>query len=89
MPVGDWNWGSGDLSQGVLSISILLLHTDLGTQSRISVCLYRSHKGDTEETRLFKYLSKAIDNAQERFPTADWVILGDFNAQYEQWLVLP
>lgn len=68
------------------SFSALWVHVDLGSLSRIYVCLYRSHNGDDETTRLFRYLSRATDDAQEQFPSAEMVVLGDFNAHHELWL---
>lgn len=71
------------------SLSVLWVHVDLGVLSRIYVCLYRSHTGDAETTRLFDHLSQAVDIAQERYPNAELVFLGDFNAHHEMWLGSP
>ena len=67
----------------------LRCHVNLGIQTRIYVCLYRSHSGDLETTRLFEYLSRAADDAQVQFPSAELVFLGDFNAHHQQWLGSP
>ena len=71
------------------SFSVLWVHVDLGFSSKIYVCLYRSHQGDQETTRLFEYLSRVTDEAQEQFPSAEMVFLGDFNAHHESWLKSP
>lgn len=68
------------------SFSTLWVHVDLGSTSRVYACLYRSHKGDAETTRLFDHLSQAADNAQAQFLNAEMVFLGDFNAHHESWL---
>ncbi|RVE44225.1 hypothetical protein evm_011124 [Chilo suppressalis] len=68
------------------SFSMLGVHVDSGPRARIYVCLYRSHTGDVETTRLFEHLSRAADDAQERFPNAELVFLGDFNAHHNLWL---
>ncbi|RVE42721.1 hypothetical protein evm_012633 [Chilo suppressalis] len=59
---------------------------DSGPLARVYVCLYRSHTGDVETTRLFEHLSRAADDAQEQFPNAELVFLGDFNAHHNLWL---
>ncbi|XP_026320838.1 uncharacterized protein LOC113230944 [Hyposmocoma kahamanoa] len=68
------------------SFSLLVVHVDLGSHSRVYVCVYRSHNGDMETTRLMDHLSRVADDAQERFPLAELVFLGDFNAHHELWL---
>ncbi|RVE48375.1 hypothetical protein evm_006936 [Chilo suppressalis] len=68
------------------SFSMLGVHVDSGPRARVYVCLYRSHTGDVETTRLFEHLSRAADDAQERFPNAELVFLGDFNAHHNLWL---
>lgn len=68
------------------SFSVLWVHVNLGSKSRIYACLYRSHSGDTETTRLFDNLSQAADDALGQFPNAELVVLGDFNAHHETWL---
>ena len=66
--------------------SVLWVHVDLGTQSRIYVCLYRSHSGNEELTRLYKYLEDATDAVQRQFPSAELVFIGDFNGHHREWL---
>lgn len=68
------------------SFSILWVLVTMDAKSRLYGCLYRSHNGDSETTRLFNHLSKVTDIAQERYPQAELVILGDFNAHHEPWL---
>ncbi|RVE41143.1 hypothetical protein evm_014206 [Chilo suppressalis] len=68
------------------SFSMLGVHVDSGPLARVYVCLYRSHTGDVETTRLFEHLSRAADDAQEQFPNAELVFLGDFNAHHNLWL---
>lgn len=68
------------------SFSLLAVHVDSGPVARVYVCLYRSHTGDAETSRLFDHLSRAADEAQEQFPNAEVVFLGDFNAHHSLWL---
>ncbi|XP_049886813.1 uncharacterized protein LOC126381362 [Pectinophora gossypiella] len=37
-------------------------------------------------TRLFNYLTEKADLAQQRYPTAELVFLGDYNAHHKEWL---
>ncbi|KAL0829914.1 hypothetical protein ABMA28_003388 [Loxostege sticticalis] len=59
---------------------------DTGVESTLYACVYRSHTGDRETTRLFEHLSEMADEAQRRYPTAQLVLLGDFNAHHKEWL---
>ncbi|CAH0404519.1 unnamed protein product [Chilo suppressalis] len=68
------------------SFSMLAVHVDSGLLARVYVCLYRSHTGDAETTRLFDHLSRVADDAQAQFPNAELVFLGDFNAHHGLWL---
>lgn len=68
------------------SFSMLGVHVDSGPSAKVYVCLYRSHTGDAETTRLFDHLSRVADDAQEQFPHAELVFLGDFNAHHSLWL---
>ncbi|CAH0397242.1 unnamed protein product [Chilo suppressalis] len=68
------------------SFSMLAVHVDSGPLARVYVCLYRSHTGDAETTRLFDHLSRVADDAQAQFPNAELVFLGDFNAHHGLWL---
>ncbi|CAH2097689.1 unnamed protein product [Euphydryas editha] len=68
------------------SSSSIWVLVDTGIEQIVYVGVYRSHSGDQETTRLFQHLSEAADVAQQRYPTAQVVFLGDFNAHHEQWL---
>ncbi|XP_064076269.1 uncharacterized protein LOC135194589 [Vanessa tameamea] len=65
---------------------MLVVRVDLLRQSQVYVCLYRSHNGDLETSQLFDHLSRVADLAQEQFPYAELVFLGDFKAHHESWL---
>ncbi|CAK1590714.1 unnamed protein product [Parnassius mnemosyne] len=75
------------------SVSVTL-KTPLFGQSKVDTridkilyaCVYRSHSGDQKATRLFDHLSEAADVALNRYPTAQLVFLGDFNACHQDWL---
>ncbi|XP_061704547.1 uncharacterized protein LOC133515918 [Cydia pomonella] len=54
--------------------------------TRVYACLYRSHGGNTETTRLFEHLQLTTDRILEQYPCAELVILGDFNAHQVEWL---
>ncbi|XP_045454765.1 uncharacterized protein LOC123664213 [Melitaea cinxia] len=66
--------------------STLWVLVDTGVDKTVYACVYRSHSGDQETTRLFDHLTEMADKAQQRYPTAELVFLGDFNAHHEQWL---
>ncbi|CAG4943681.1 unnamed protein product [Colias eurytheme] len=68
------------------SFSVLWSMVDMGTQKIIYACVYRSHSGDFETTRLLNYLSEAADVIGSRYPDAELVFLGDFNACHAEWL---
>ncbi|XP_050550435.1 uncharacterized protein LOC126910797 [Spodoptera frugiperda] len=68
------------------SFSILWLLVDTGMDKIVYACVYRSHSGDQETTRLFGHLSEAADEALHRHPDAQFVALGDFNACHQDWL---
>ncbi|XP_045450460.1 uncharacterized protein LOC123659256 [Melitaea cinxia] len=68
------------------SFSNLWVLVDTGVEKILYVCVYRSHSGDLETTRLIQHLSEAADAAQHRYPTAQLVMLGDFNAHHQEWL---
>ena len=70
----------------VKDFSVLWVLVDTGTQKIIYANVYRSHSGDRETTRLTEYLSDAADKAQQRYPSAQLVFLGDFNAHHGEWL---
>ncbi|CAG4933852.1 unnamed protein product [Colias eurytheme] len=68
------------------NFSVLWLIVETKLEKIIYASVYRSHSGDVETTRLFNYLSESIDEAQFRFPSAQIVVLGDFNACHSEWL---
>jgi len=68
------------------SISMIWLLADTGQEQILYACIYRSHSGDQETTRMLDHLSEVADVARERYPSAQLVILGDFNAHHREWL---
>ncbi|KAJ0177088.1 hypothetical protein K1T71_007097 [Dendrolimus kikuchii] len=66
--------------------SVLWTLVDTGMEKILYACVYRSHSGDQEMTRLTEYLCEAADAGQQKYPTAQLVILGDFNAHHHEWL---
>ncbi|KAJ8724763.1 hypothetical protein PYW07_015721 [Mythimna separata] len=66
--------------------STLWLLVDTGMDKIVYACVYRSHSGDQETTRLFDHLGMAADTALHRHPDAQFVALGDFNACHQDWL---
>ncbi|CAG4951785.1 unnamed protein product [Colias eurytheme] len=68
------------------SFSVLWALVDTGCEKIVYACVYRSHSGNSETTRLFNYLSEAADRTQTLYPTAQLVFLGDFNACHADWL---
>lgn len=70
----------------VPDFSVLWVHVDTGLDHTVYASIYRSHSGDLETTRLIEYLSDATDKVQQRFPSAQLVFLGDFNAHHGEWL---
>ncbi|XP_046976468.1 uncharacterized protein LOC124542576 [Vanessa cardui] len=69
----------------VPDFSVMWCVSDTGLEIEYA-CVYRSHKGDQETTRMFEYLSATADAVQSRYPTAQMVFLGDFNAHHQEWL---
>lgn len=70
----------------VSDLSVLWARVDYSSCSRVYACLYRSHSGDAESARLFEHIQWATDRVLEQYPTAELVILGDFNAHHKEWL---
>ncbi|CAH2096385.1 unnamed protein product [Euphydryas editha] len=68
------------------SYSILWVLVDTGQEKILYACVYRSHSGDVETTQLCDHLTLTADEARERYPSAQLVILGDFNAHHQEWL---
>ncbi|XP_061717541.1 uncharacterized protein LOC133525263 isoform X2 [Cydia pomonella] len=67
-------------------LSVLWVRVDYSGHTRVYACLYRSHSGNTETTRLFEHLHLTADKLLEQYPSAELVILGDFNAHHVEWL---
>ncbi|CAG4916568.1 unnamed protein product [Colias eurytheme] len=67
-------------------LSIIWLRADCGDHPRIYACLYRSHSGDAETDRLIEHIQTTADAVHEQIPSAEIIILGDFNAHHTQWL---
>ncbi|KAL0867444.1 hypothetical protein ABMA27_008231 [Loxostege sticticalis] len=65
---------------------VLWLLVDTGMEKSLYAGVYRSHSGDRETTRLMEYLAETADIALQRYPTAELVFLGDFNAHHKEWL---
>ncbi|XP_022838082.1 uncharacterized protein LOC111365117 [Spodoptera litura] len=68
------------------SFSALWILVDIGMEKILYACVYRSHSGDLEATRLAQYLGEAADAARQAYPSAQLVLLGDFNAHHQEWL---
>lgn len=67
-------------------LSILWLRVDCDDHPRVYACLYRSHSGNAETDRLIEHVQMASDSVLQRIPSAEIVILGDFNAHHAEWL---
>ena len=70
----------------VPDFSVMWVLVDTGIDRIIYASVYRSHSGDRETSRLTDYLSDAAEKAQQRYPSAQLVFLGDFNAHHGEWL---
>ncbi|XP_026322745.1 uncharacterized protein LOC113232289 [Hyposmocoma kahamanoa] len=70
-------------SNGFSHVWILV---DTGMEKYLYICVYRSHSGDQETTKLFVHLTEMADKAQQRYPSAELIFLGDFNAHHSEWL---
>ncbi|XP_045541866.1 uncharacterized protein LOC123723329 [Papilio machaon] len=67
-------------------LSILWLRVDSDDHPRVYACLYRSHSGNAEIDRLMEQVQTATDSVLEQIPSAEIVVLGDFNAHHAEWL---
>ncbi|CAK1584849.1 unnamed protein product [Parnassius mnemosyne] len=67
-------------------LSILWLRVDSDDHPRVYGCLYRSHSGNTDTDRLIDHVQMAADSVLQQVPSAEIVILGDFNAHHAEWL---
>ncbi|XP_063540969.1 uncharacterized protein LOC134749894 [Cydia strobilella] len=67
-------------------LSTLWLRIDNDHHPRVYSCLYRSHSGDAETDRLIEQIQTAADSVQQQIPSAEIIVLGDFNAHNAEWL---
>lgn len=67
-------------------LSYLWLRVDCDDHPRVYACLYRSHSGNAETDRLLEHIQTTTDSMLQRIPSAEIVILGDFNAHHVEWL---
>ncbi|XP_045500113.1 uncharacterized protein LOC123697614 [Colias croceus] len=67
-------------------LSILWLRVDCDDHPRVYACLYRSHSGNDETDRLIDHIQLTADNMLNQIPSAEIVVLGDFNAHHIEWL---
>ncbi|XP_045454558.1 uncharacterized protein LOC123663965 [Melitaea cinxia] len=63
---------------------LFLTETQIGSPADVAYLQYPG--GDRETTRMFDYLSETADVVQRRYPAAQMVFLGDFNAHHQDWL---
>ncbi|XP_045492437.1 uncharacterized protein LOC123691896 [Colias croceus] len=68
------------------NLSTLWLRIDCDDHPRVYACVYRLHSGDAETDRLMEHLQITADAALEQIPSAEIIVLGDFNAHHTQWL---
>lgn len=68
------------------SFSTLWVLVDTGVEKILYCSVYRSHADNSETTRLFQHLSASAEVALQRYPSAQLVVLGDFNAHHQEWL---
>ncbi|KAJ0180875.1 hypothetical protein K1T71_002960 [Dendrolimus kikuchii] len=67
-------------------LSILWTRVDCSGHTRFCACLYRSHSGDSEADRLFGHVQETTDSLLQQHPSAEVLVLGDFNAHHKEWL---
>ncbi|XP_050682320.1 uncharacterized protein LOC126977512 [Leptidea sinapis] len=67
-------------------LSTLWLRVDLDDRVRIYACVYRSHSGNAETDHLMGCVQAAIDVVLAQIPSAEIVVLGDFNGHNAEWL---
>ncbi|XP_045541428.1 uncharacterized protein LOC123722911 [Papilio machaon] len=67
-------------------LSLLWLRVDGDDHPRVYACLYRSHSGNAETDRLMEQVQTATDSVLAQIPSAEIVVLGDFNAHHADWL---
>ncbi|XP_013161244.1 PREDICTED: uncharacterized protein LOC106113067, partial [Papilio xuthus] len=67
-------------------LSVLWLRVDSDDHPRVYACLYRSHGGNTDTDQLMELVQMGTDSVFEQIPSAEVVVLGDFNAHHAEWL---
>ncbi|XP_045541897.1 uncharacterized protein LOC123723363 [Papilio machaon] len=67
-------------------LSVLWLRVDSDDHPRVYACLYRSHGGNTDTDQLMELVQMGTDSVLEQIPSAEVVVLGDFNAHHAEWL---
>lgn len=74
-------------------LSIMWIRVDYGGTIRVYACLYRSHRGELREreknvatTQFFERIQEGTDTVLQQFPSAEVIVLGDFNAHHNEWL---
>ncbi|CAG4935338.1 unnamed protein product [Colias eurytheme] len=72
--------------EGNNNLSILWLRVDCDDHPRIYACLYRRHSGNNETDQLIEHIQDTIDLLLQKNPSAEIVVLGDFNAHHAEWL---
>ncbi|XP_062528539.1 uncharacterized protein LOC134200191 [Bombyx mori] len=66
-------------------LSLLWLRVDHGGCTRVYACLYRSHSSDAGSA-LIEHVQEGTNRVLEQYPSAEVVVLGDFNAHHQEWL---
>ncbi|CAG4949277.1 unnamed protein product [Colias eurytheme] len=64
----------------------LITAYDCDDHPRIYACLYRRHSGNDETDQLIEHIQVTIDVLLQKIPSAEIVVLGDFNAHHAEWL---
>ncbi|XP_013143050.1 PREDICTED: uncharacterized protein LOC106106938 [Papilio polytes] len=67
-------------------LSVLWLRVDSDDHPRVYACLYRSHGGNTDTDQLMELVQMGTESVLEQIPSAEVVVLGDFNAHHAEWL---
>ena len=70
-------------------LSTFRFRIDSNDRVRVYICLYRTYSANTETDQLMEHLQSAIDDMLSQIPSAEVVILGDFNAHNGSWLGSP
>ena len=67
------------------NFDVIWLKICLPSFTKFLCCLYRSPNSD-DYNNLFNYLTTSIEQLVTSFPTAEVVLLGDFNVHHREWL---